>query len=957
MVLYGEDSDLYLHPLEIEWSIVTAASPVTIDDPNSLQTSILPDPLGGVIEKGEYVFELTVTCVDNSRTSSMVTIIVGGIENPARIENPVAAGTPICDLQITLQGSVPDPGVSTLWLVKPGVDVVLLPNGNDVTVLVSAEEVCDYTIYYFQNIGSCESVDSTMIHFTKSYANMSLAPFNPVSCPSCSRRILMCGTIPGCDGTPSWSVSPSAGVVIESPTSNCSWIEVPDDGEYEISYTIDNGVCPTDVATYVCEINEQSSFDLGFGGLYLSCSDTWDLSNIDLAVNDMAGVIYNWTATSSIGSGWISFTNPTASSTTIEFAGVPFDISDDGLEINIEVTGSYNGCIDQVNFQFIYNPTIVVDTKDVYLLCGGEANFRFEEYYRLSASNTEVTAEVITAPPASGLPSGSFPVGDPVSLDLRTPGQYSFLLTAIRRGIDFDNREVLVCTDTSTLNILVADIPTINAGSDIVTCLNQTQLNGNTPLDINGDVVNIPVLWELLSGQTSVQINTNSDQDPLITGLMPGEEYVFRYSFSQTEDCNISDEMMVNVLSEDECRPCKLSLELKGACEEGCYTLVALGAEEYIWSTTQGMVLGRDNELLLCDFSGGVVNLNGFLEGNLCGFESIELEPCTNTCELTDGDAEAVYLGCIPHQGNSHFFDIILTDFPVVDLATITVVPDGGGGNYSDVLLYYDSQGRLHYSGIKSTGSDELCFTIYLNEDEKCQQYHCIELQSCPQNSCNCIYYIPTGQCYAEGNQFALGVDVIYQSSVDGIASEILAYNVENPGEASSGFFSAPDGGNNQYSGLEFYGTDINNDGVVTIHIQILGAEGQVLCEDEKQFAPAYICDDPDLLRYILTGGEAPGGNFASGGRNHARQEFKDSDTLLSFPVPVADHLYVRNPKNLELQIELYDVNGKLLRASAFSDQSMLHLSCAKLQDGVYFIQLKDREEKVQLSQLIPVVH
>ena len=957
MVLYGEDSDLYLHPLEIEWTVVVAASPVIIADPNSLQTNILPNPIGGVIGNGEYIFELTVTCIDNNRTSSMVTIIVGGIENPAMIENPVAEGTPICERQITLRGSVPDPGVSTLWLVKPGVDVFLLPNGNDVTVFASAEDVCDYTLYYYQNIGSCESVDSTTIHFTKSYNSMSLRPVDPVSCPSCSRRVLMCGTIPGCDGTPSWSVSPSAGVVIESPTSNCSWIEMPGDGEYEISYTIDNGVCPTDVATYVCEIKEQDGFDIGFGNLYLSCSDTWDLPSVDLAVNDMAGVVYSWTAESNIGSNWISFTNPTESSTTVEFAGTPFNISDDGLEITITVTASYNGCTDQAVFRFIYNPTITVEAKDVYLLCGGDANFNFEEYYRVSASNTFVNAEVITAPAASGLPSGSFPVGDAVRLDLRTPGQYSFLLTSTTGGFSFDNGASLVCMDTATINILVADIPTINAGSDIVTCLNQTQLNGNTPLDINGDVVDIPVLWELLSGQTGVQINADSDQDPLITGLMPGEEYIFRYSFSQTEDCDLSDEMMVSILPEEECVSCKLSLELNGTCEGGCVTLVASGAESYTWSTEQGVILGTGNELLLCNFAGGVVNLNGFVGGELCGLESIELEPCTNVCELGEGTAEAVYLGCIPHQGNSHFFDIILPDFPVVDLATITVVPDGGGGNYSNVLIYYDSQNRLHYSGIKSTGSNQLCFTIYLNEDEECNQYHCIELPNCPQNSCNCIYYIPTGQCYAEGNQFALGVNVIYQSSVDGVASEILAYNVENPGEASSGFFSAPDGSNNQYSGLEFYGTDINNDGVVRIHIQILGAEGQILCEDEKQFAPAYICDAPDLLTYILAGGEAPGGSFAEGDRSRRNPDFSKSKALSSFPVPVSDYLYIRNPENLELKIELFDVSGKLRLSSDFSDQSLLYLSCVGLQDGVYLMRLRDRKEGIRWSQLLPIVH
>ena len=331
--------------------------------------------------------------------------------------------------------------------------------------------------------------------------------------------------------------------------------------------------------------------------------------------------------------------------------------------------------------------------------------------------------------------------------------------------------------------------------------------------------------------------------------------------------------------------------------------------------------------------------------------------PCP--CELLEVSAEAVFTGCIPHQGGSAtLFDIIFPGFPLVDIGDITLETSCCNA-YSDELLYYDDQDRLHFSGKRTSGLDDLCFTISLGED--CIQEYCIELPVCPLNSCSCIYYFPQS-CYSEGNQFSIAMDVIYLSTVNGVATSIHAFNVENPSEEDFGFFSAPDASGNQYSGIEFYGTDINNDGLVSIRIQILGEEGQILCEDLKQFNPAYICDSDELLDFLFTGGESP---FGSEGGDEVENRSTDNDGqaafinangLLVYPVPAKDFINIYNPSKLHLNIEVLNIDGKVIGRSPDSQDALHVIKSSEFPAGIYLIRVIDKEHNILLSKLVPVV-
>ncbi len=749
MILFGEDSEFYLHPLDLTWSVVSSPIPVSFSQDDILQPTVTPTASGASLANGIYEFQLRVTCIDGEDAFANLTVTVGEIINPATILSPSGPSLDICGSAITIQGSAPDPGVSTLWLINPDLDVDLFPSADGQSVEVIRENGrnnCDFTIYYYQNIGSCESIDSIQVHFTQEYSSLSINYIEPNNCPSCSRRILVCGTSPGCDGKPLWGViDPPADVTIETPENTCTWITVADDGDYTFSYTIENGDCSTTSVTSTCSINEIAGFGLESDQFFVDCVDTWDIESLDLSVNFMAGVNYQWSASSTMGNGWISFTDPNSASTTVNFAGTPVALPD-GLDMTISVTASYNGCVDVQRFRYRFNPTVSVDSENVNLLCGGDPFFIIRDYINVGVADGSLKAEVLASPSSSLPVESTFFIGSNTNLDLTTDGTYSFLITLTQTGTTPGSNVSVTCTDEVILNVFVAEIPTINAGSDIVTCLLATQLNGNQPLDTDGHPVDIPVLWELMSGQTGVVIDSPTDQDPFISGLQFGETYTLRYTFSDTEDCMLVDEMQIQVQPESECITCELEVKTE-TCIDGCIQANVGGADTYLWVPADGIDDPTSDNPTFCNVS-GTYTVYGFIDGEACGFAQIEIPTCESPIDC-DGfyvDAYCTTCGCGEPAVVLRLYDSNgnVADDEVIDI-TWTINGNTSGTSQSSWGTHYD--GPLIYSvnimyttaggevcdttitGVKICGDDCYSFSIGTCADpnfadhEKCSEY------------------------------------------------------------------------------------------------------------------------------------------------------------------------------------------------------------------------------------------
>ncbi|MEL6635364.1 MAG: T9SS type A sorting domain-containing protein [Bacteroidota bacterium] len=732
MVLFGEDSEFYRQPLDLTWTVLSSPVPVQFDQNDILQPTVSASTPGGELGNGTYEFQLRVTCIDGNDAFSTVTVTVGEILNPATITSPTDSDIDICGSSVILQGSVPDPGVSPLWLISPDLNVQLLvsPDGQSVEVLRDNGSVnCDYTVYYFQSIGSCESIDSIQIHFTQEYSSLNIDYVEPDNCPSCSRRIRVCGTLPGCDGQPMWSVvNPPHDVTIESPDSRCTWIRVADDGDYTFTYTIENGDCSTTSVSSTCTINEIDGFGLPPNQSFVECVDTWETESFDLSTTFMEGVSYQWTASSSIGSTWISFSDPNAASTTVLFAGTPVDLPD-GLLITITVTATFNGCTDRQRFFFFTNPQVSAKSPDVNLLCGGDPFFMIRDFLGIGSGGGTLTGEVLTSP-SSLLPEGStFNINSNTNLNLTTEGTYSFLITIRRTGRPLGSNVSITCTDTTVLNVFVAEIPTINAGSDIVTCLLATQLNGNQPLDSEGLPVDIPVLWEQVGGPAGVNISDPTDQNPFITGLQFGETYTFRYIFSDTEDCMLVDEMQVQVQPESECVVCELEAKVE-TCIDGCIEAMVDGAETYLWVPTNGIDDPTSATPTFCNVS-GTYTVYGFVGGEACGFAQIEVPACEVPidcggfyvdpyCTICGCGDDAVVLRLYDSNGNLADDDLVDITWIVNGSVSGNTGPAWGTG-YSGPLTYevqvnYTTAGGevcdTTLTGVQICGDDCYNFTI-----------------------------------------------------------------------------------------------------------------------------------------------------------------------------------------------------------------------------------------------------
>ena len=628
-------------------------------------------------------------CEDGEEACNTTTVSVGEILNPATI---LPHDTELCENSITLEGSLPDPGVTVTWLVDPVQGLTIVQNGTELTLTHNSNSVCKYEITYVQSLGNCLSTASTEIQFTKSYTSVSAGADGVV----CGLEVQQCGTTPGCGGTPLWAVSstpPGGTAIISDPNARCPTFSVNVYGTYCFEYTIENGNCPTATDEVCFEFINLPDIDLGPDEYFVTCSDTWDIASLHFSVDDISGATYEWFAQSSMGSGWISFSDPNAAATTVSFAGTPVDISEDGLWMYMCVSASLSGnCGDTKCFRINANPTVTVSSETVNLLCGGDAHFMPQDYIETGNAGGTLTGTFVDPPPGSGYSDGdNFFITSNTELNLTTSGTYTFDIEVSRSGTDPLTGNIVTCTDETTLTVIVADIPTINAGSDIVTCATVVELNGNTPLDADGTPVNIPVLWEQISGPPGASILSPTSSNTLVTGLEHDQTYVFQYSFSKDPDCYLVDEVSVTIRPKEEC--CELQVAIVDECMDGCIGLQVTGADSYLWTPATGIDDPTSPTPMICNSVGGLYTVYGITDGEVCGSALIELDPCEDTSIDCGGyyvEAYCTQCGCGDLHGVFKAYDSngVLVD-PEETSVTWILNDLAYGGSYNPLSVDY----------------------------------------------------------------------------------------------------------------------------------------------------------------------------------------------------------------------------------------------------------------------------
>lgn len=79
----------------------------------------------------------------------------------------------------------------------------------------------------------------------------------------------------------------------------------------------------------------------------------------------------------------------------------------------------------------------------------------------------------------------------------------------------------------------------------------------------------------------------------------------------------------------------------------------------------------------------------------------------------------------------------------------------------------------------------------------------------------------------------------------------------------------------------------------------------------------------------------------------------KETDGLYIYPNPASDYVQIKNPSSSNINFEIYDLAGKLLKESAVEKNSEVRLSLANLDNGTYFLRYKGLNGLTKVKRII----
>ncbi|WP_026231859.1 PKD domain-containing protein [Neolewinella persica] len=574
LVLRGENSEDFAQSLNAVWE-AAPGNPVglTINDPNSLVTAV--SAANGTYPPGTYTFSLTVSCTDGSTSCSETSVTV--------VELPdiklIIPETPECSNTVFLarSGELPE-GVTDLLVFSPPSSVSSIeevPGGFLITRNPGSGCALNFEYTIFGG-SSCRAFQSGRLEVVGPVSPPNARALN-VSCETntISGRLWLLDANTGCSEysitATSTPVGVTAGDVVYSQINLDQFVynfSAPaGDYTFELSFTNICGTVSSSIDVTCPDIDSCSRIPSSSQTIVRRfCGSLTDLSTVQLTAREYTDARYEWSIFRV--PEWLhqeltfDGAQATVNLTTI---GTP-DPENTGITYRVLIYDELRpDCPPAVQFVGIRVPFPIGTIDDrVNINCG------VGSVYPLSRNlppNRQRGFQILSHPVGyTGVTIGD--TGDQEGiLQLSQIGTYEIVFEYRTRGFDDVINEFVTCNPSDTFTIVVDDIPNIDAGSDAIICDDNIQLNGSTPRNAAGFPVDINILWEPVEEYPGVTISDATIRNPVVTGLIAGQSYTFRYAFPGDPNCEKEDLVTITVNEKcDETPDLTCDLTLRSRC-------------------------------------------------------------------------------------------------------------------------------------------------------------------------------------------------------------------------------------------------------------------------------------------------------------------------------------------------------------------------------------------------------
>ncbi len=502
---------------DVQLSASSASQNVSFlwDFPNGNQTTALQNPLiTNVNTNNSGVYVLTVTnqfgC---SVTASVEVSVVDRVDITS-----VSSDAPNC-----ANGPVNVELVSTLFPIDNGTYQYLWtgPNGyssvNAIATIPNATFTNSgtYTLVV-TNAQGCSSLPATLNVAIPQVINTPTPPTGIIN-PYCvgDDVTITTSAYPGPNVTYIWH-TPSGNYTTSTPSLTLSNLTVSDSGPYTVNYNVNDCLSGTS-GTSELIVNPAPSVQV------VSNSPVCEGQTLELSVNCTTGAMYEWTGPSGFSS---SVCNPIV-------PNVNPALNAGTYTVRMRVDGCWS---DIVSVNVTVNPKPAVPAAiNAGPYCADTDNVMLSVTANSATPGATYTWYNVNGQPlGAATPSLNFQVPNPLQYG---NGTEDFYVIATLNG----------CNSTQSVPTIVTlnTVPTnqAEAGADIVGCEGDiVTLSATIPTAGTG-------FWTLTSGNPSGVVIANPDEaTTTVSGIVPGQDYVFQWSLSNgaCEDYS-TDEMNVYV--------------------------------------------------------------------------------------------------------------------------------------------------------------------------------------------------------------------------------------------------------------------------------------------------------------------------------------------------------------------------------------------------------------------------
>ncbi|UTN02775.1 gliding motility-associated C-terminal domain-containing protein [Flavobacterium bizetiae] len=499
-VLSGVMTDEGLH----FWSQLSGPNDAVIADIFSVDTQVT-----GLIP-GSYVFEYITKGGGSKCGFSVSTVTIYVSASTLGITDAGPDQVVCANAQVTLAATPALSGEIGEWSQTPGPNTLIFSDLNDPNATVtgfatnSASYQLQWTISYLHPGPSCSaSISDTVTILTNNTNAASTSDAGPDACyPSGTTSFNLSGNTPGIFETGTWSVTPSAGVVIADVNNPNTLVNVPASGTYTFTWAIET-------ATRLCDPNKNSVKvtiantppEANAGPDQEICGTT-----ITMAASASSGGIGTWTRISGAGGYTISDEHDPNAVFTFAYSGYYIF----RWTINAEVCGV---AFDDINLT-IGIPPVVANAGPDQNICNSTsvtmAGSAYDSFFESGQWS------VLTGAPNQ--PNIVNPSNPNTVINGLVAGTYTFRWTITAKSI-------FLCNGTQD-DVTIVVTPAANAGTDQSFCdVTSIQLKGNE---------NSKGTWTLTStsGNVSDVVITQSPPGNYVANatVVPGNTYVFTYT-------------------------------------------------------------------------------------------------------------------------------------------------------------------------------------------------------------------------------------------------------------------------------------------------------------------------------------------------------------------------------------------------------------------------------------------